>query len=255
MDPATIAAVASIGGAAIDFFSGERSARKARKHTKRVATDEAYGSVMGRVEAAKAAGLHPLAALGTPSSSGSSIGGGMSDFRSAATDAVNSYSQQRQWRAEKEFQEAQARDARSQAHNAELRESARLNAELAMNKKQMDFIDEQIRASREESLRRTLQATKPLNVPIRTVAKPPAQAKIPDQYVPVRTRFGEIQYIPNPDLYDLELPSLVGAGTLVKPEIVPAGNFLKRWLDQIDYENRVHRNPKNPYNLPAPIPE
>lgn len=150
---AWLAAAAPIVGAAVDWLSGERSARKQRKHTKGVATDEAFGSVMGRVEAAKAAGLHPAAALGTPSSSGAAPGGGLSDFTSAATNAVNSYSQQRQWREEKEFQKAQAQDARSAQNRAEMRENARLNAELSRINKENQWIDEQIARSREQRVR------------------------------------------------------------------------------------------------------
>lgn len=150
---AWLAAAAPIVGAAIDWLSGERAANKQRKHTRSVATNEAYGSVAGRVEAAKAAGLHPAAALGVPSSSGSSMGGGMTDFRSAATDAVTSYSQQRQWKQEQEFQKAQAQDIRNMQKNQEMRDNAKLNADLAMTNKQMQFIDEQILASREQRIR------------------------------------------------------------------------------------------------------
>lgn len=253
---AWLAAAAPIIGAAVDVLSGERSARKTRKHTRGVATDEAFGSVAGRVEAAKAAGLHPLAALGTPSSSGMSVGGGMTDFRAAMTDAANSYSQQRQWKAEREFQEASARDARSAAHNAELRESARLRTEQAMAAKQMQFIDEQIRASQEESIRRNLNATKAVPVP-RVVARS-TEKPIPDMYVPVRDRQGKIQYVPNPDIYDLETSALVGSGTLVLPEIKNSGWWQKlkekkaQW-DQQGRELRALDPRQNPYRLPTPI--
>lgn len=188
---------------------------------------EAYQSVLGRVEAAKAAGLHPLAALGTPSSAGTPMQ--MTDFSSVGDqiqNAVGSYTQQRQWKQEREFQEAQVRDQRTQQMNNQMREDARLNADLAMTQKQMSWIDEQIRASQEESLRRSMAATPAL----RTAVTRPAGSAIPSQYVPVRTRTGEVIHIPNPDLYDLELPSTVGAGTLAVPELSEGGvlNSLKK---------------------------
>lgn len=251
------AAAAPILGAAVDWISGERAARKARKNTKQVATDEAYGSVAGRVEAAKAMGLHPLAALGTPSSSGANVGGALTDFASVGQEFGRSVTQQRQWKAEQDFQRAQQSDARALANRQETREQARLNADLArsaaeieQSRKQGDWIDEQIRASREESLRRNLSSTKPLVVP--------PKKDIPTQYIDVRDRFGNIVSIPNPDIYDLELPSIIGAGTLVLPEtssnpiidkIRGKWNDYKRQRREIDA-----RNPRlNPYGLPTPI--
>lgn len=255
MDPATIAAVAAVGGAVVDWFSGERAARKARKHTKQVATDEAYGSVMGRVEAAKAAGLHPLATLGVPTSSGMNSGGALTDFRSVGSEIGNAYSQQRQWRAEREFNEMQMKTQKNEAAQRQLMDQARLNADLAMNAKQMSFIDEQIRASREESIRRNLSATKPTAL---SVSPTKAAKAIPEMYVPVRDRNGVTRFIPNPDIYDLELPDVIGAGTLVLPE---AQN--SRWLDTVkqkwqDYQRQRREvdamNPRlNPYRLPVPI--
>lgn len=258
MDPATIAAVASIGGAAIDFFSGERSARKARKHTKKVATDEAYGSVMGRVEAAKAAGLHPLAALGVPSSSGANVGAGMTDFSSVAQNVTNNYTQQRQWRAEQEMARAQITDSRNAAQRAEARENARTNAELSHVQAQNDWIQEQIRASREESLRRNLQATK--GVPIPATAKA-ASAAMPHQWIKVVDRFGKVIEIPNPDLYDLETGAILGAGTLGYPEVRESStsgfiNTVKDKYQRFRQQRREldARNPRlNPYGLPTPI--
>lgn len=150
---AWLAAAAPIIGAAVDWISGDRAASKQRKHTRGVAHDEAYGSVAGRVEAAKASGLHPLAALGTPSSSGANMGGGLSDFTSAASQAVNNYTQQRQWKAEREMQQAQIADNRNLQQRAEMREQARLNLEAARQNKEMEFLDEQIKASQEQRLR------------------------------------------------------------------------------------------------------
>ena len=53
--------------------------------------------------------------------------------------------------------------------------------------------------------------------------------KVKDQYVPVRDRFGKVQYIPNPDIYDLELPDAVGAGTLLLPEAPSLEQRVKKW--------------------------
>lgn len=219
--------------------------------------DEARQSVLGRVEGAKAAGLHPLAALGTPSSAGTPMQ--MTDFSAVGDQvgaAVNSYTQQRQWKQERAFQEAAQRDARSQQANQELREQARLNADLAMTNKQMSWIDEQIRASQEESLRRSMAATPGLSVA--PGPRSPAKSVIPDQYVPVRDRFGNIQFVPNPDFYDLELPSSIGAATLAKPEIQESG-FWKTLKDKYYQFDRQRRQldaldpRKNPYGLPPSI--
>lgn len=259
MDPATIGAIAAVGGAAIDFFSGDRAARKARKHTKKVATDEAYGSVMGRVEAAKAAGLHPSVALGTPTSSGANVGGGMTDFSSLAQNVANSYTQQRQWRAEQDMARAQQQDSRNAAQRAEARENARTNAELSHVQAQNDWISEQIRSSREESIRRNFQATK--GVPIPVTAKASSSAAMPRQWIKVVDRFGKVIEIPNPDLYDLETGAILGAGTLGYPEVRESStsgfiNTVKQKYQQFRQQRREldARNPRlNPYGLPTPI--
>lgn len=209
---------------------------------------EAYQSVLGRVEGAKAAGLHPLAALGTPTSSGTPMQ--MTDFTAVGDQvgaAINSYTQQRQWRAEREFQEAQERSLRSQRINEEMRQQARLNIDAALAKKQGDLIDEQIRASQEESLRRSLAASKPLSVQPRR----DASGKIPNQYVPVRDRFGNVQFVPNPDFYDLDLPESVGAATLAIPEVQQNSFFQKidRWMNNesvLDKARRAYHQWKYP---------
>lgn len=238
---------------AVTAWWGNRQAKKARVTPQ----SEAAQSVLGRVEGAKAAGLHPLAALGTPSSAGTSMQ--MNDFSSlgdSVQGAVNSYTQQRQWKQELAYQRAQEANSRSQQMNQDMREQARLNADLAMTNKQMSWIDEQIRASQEESLRRSMAATPGLRVPVR--AKPSRSNTIPDQYVPVKDRFGNVQYVPNPDFYDLELPSSIGAATLAKPEIQQSGFWqtLKNKYYDFDRQRRAidAANPRlNPYGLPPSI--
>lgn len=211
--------------------------------------EEAQQSVLGRVEGAKAAGLHPLAALGTPTSSGTPMQ--LTDFSAVgdqAQNAIQSYTQQRQWKQEREYQEAQLRSQRSQQANEEMRQNARLNVDIAMANKQMNFIDEQIRASQEESLRRSLAATKALQVP---PARSATRSKIPDQYVPVRDRYGNVQFVPNPDFYDLDLPESVGAATLAIPEVQQNSSYqkLERWMNNeslLDKARRAYHQWKHP---------
>lgn len=208
--------------------------------------EEAQQSVLGRVEGAKAAGLHPLAALGTPSSAGTPMQ--LTDFSSVGDqvqNAVNSRTQQRQWEAERQMQEAQQRSYRSQQINEEMRQQARLNIDAALANKQMSFIDEQIRSSQEESLRRSLSATPPLRVPVSP------RPGVPDQYVPVRDRFGNIQYVPNPDFYDLDLPESVGAATLAIPEVQQNSSYrrLEKWMNNeslLDKAKRAYHQWKYP---------
>lgn len=76
MEPATIAALGAVGGAAIDFLSGQRAADKNYEAQK----EFAQMGLRWKVDDAKAAGLHPLAALGAsttsfaPSYVGGSVG-------------------------------------------------------------------------------------------------------------------------------------------------------------------------------------
>lgn len=140
-------AVSAAAGWIADNWQRNTAGGKAQHNAQR----EAYGSVMGKVEAAKAAGLHPLAALGT-NTGGPGAGNFASDF-AGISDSAAQYTQQRQWKQEQQMAQAQASDSRSAAARAEAREDARLNADLSHTQKQNDWIDEQIRASAEQRLR------------------------------------------------------------------------------------------------------
>lgn len=147
-------AVSAAVGWVADNWQRNTAGGKAQHNAQR----EAYGSIMGKVEAAKAAGIHPSVALGSMTG-GPGPGNFTSDF-SGIDRSAQMYSNQRQYDAEKDFQKAQASDARNAANRAELREAARTNADLARTKKEMDWLDEQIRASEESRLRENLRYQK-----------------------------------------------------------------------------------------------
>ena len=212
-------------GSGIDYLLGQRSAKKAAARAGKVAYDENMQGVLGRVEAAKAAGLHPLAVLG--GSFGGSGGGAAvgSDFTGAFESMGRDRLAREQFREESKQRQAD-RDARA----AEVRGQAELNtANINRLNNESAWLQEQIRSSQAEDARRAAASNIPLVVPsARSGASGP---KVPEMYVPVRDRFGKIQYIPNPDIYDLELPSLVGAGTLVQPEVQTGGS---RMLEDVE---------------------
>lgn len=153
------AIAAPIIGAAIDNITGRRAARKAPNLAGHTAYQENYKGFLGRLEAAKAAGIHPALALG------SNVGGSGapqmvgSDFRGALADAAATATRQREWKQETEMRKAAERNQRN-IERQRLAQEARLNeAQIKHIEKQSSWIDEQIAASAEQRLRESQRRT------------------------------------------------------------------------------------------------
>lgn len=211
---------------------------------------EAKAGILGRVEGAKAAGLHPLVAMG------SNVGGATlpvgNSFNSSAGDGfIQSAIQKRELEARREeldYQRAAEKDARKAAAEAQALNNAEtvertnlLKVQQAAEAKRMVDSDRDFQAYQAAQIRQAAAHQVPLRVPNRgTTVKP--------MYVPVRDRHGRIQHIPNPDIYDLELPETVGAGTLVLPEIGPNADKspavmdrISNWWEQLKAADRRQR--------------
>lgn len=143
------AVAAPIIGAAIDAISGRSQQNRAPRLAGRTAYNENYQGMLGRLEAARASGIHPALALGA--SIGSSGAPSMvgSDFTSAFMNGANEFTRQREWKQEQEFRRAQeAEKSKREAAEQRLEE-----AQISHIQKQNEFIDEQIRASQEQRVR------------------------------------------------------------------------------------------------------
>lgn len=195
---------------------------------------EAAAGIIGRVEGAKAAGIHPLVAMGSNVGSASVPVG--NSFNSAADFSAGLYQRQMQDRElklrkeENEYNRSlqQKAEADRQAKDAlDMEESrARINlikAQEASEMKKIADSDRDFMAAQQALARQASTRANPLRVPATRATQ------VKDQYVPVRDRFGKVQYIPNPDIYDLELPSAVGAGTLLLPEAPSLEQRVKKW--------------------------
>lgn len=227
---------------------------------------EAREGILGRVEGAKAAGLHPLVAMG------SNVGGasvpvgssfnGAGEFANAIAQANIANREMKMRKEELEYnrsmekQNAEARKAQDALNAAETAARIRLiTAQEESERKRMADSDRDFLAAQEAMKRQAATRANPVVVSIPSASRAAAaRSQIPNQYVPVRDRFGNVQYIPNPDLYDLELPDAVGAGTLVKPEIAPARQSLGEWWEETKARERARRRgiKLNP-NLPVPL--
>lgn len=114
--------------------------------------------------------------------------------------------------------------------------------QIAAQQKQMSDSDRDFAAAQAQLARTQSAHTRPLQQP--NALKP--------QYIQVLDRFGKRVTIPNPDLYDLELPESVGAATLVLPErSSPWWQNLTKpgpaWQRMMDYFRG------NPQGLPQPV--
>jgi len=150
------AVAAPIIGAAIDWLSGSQQQRRAPGLAGQTAYNENYKGLLGRLEAAKVAGIHPALALGSSISGSGSPGLVGSDFRAAFSDASNEVSRQREWKQEQDMRKAQ--EAEQKRRNAS--EEQVNQAQIDHLKKQNDFIDEQIKASQEQRIREAQRAAK-----------------------------------------------------------------------------------------------
>lgn len=222
---------------------------------------EAAAGIIGRVEGAKAAGIHPLVAMG------SNVGGATlpigNSFNSAG-DFANAQAQMsvadrdaKMRKEELEYnrqQEAKAAANRKAAEELNQQETAArirlIQAQEEAERKRMADSDRDFAAAQAAHAQQIAARSNPLRVPAKKVSTP----SIPNQYVPVRDRHGKVHYIPNPDLYDLELPESVGAGTLLLPEVKPAQRSTEQWWEEVKAKERARRKgiKLNP-NLPVPI--
>lgn len=150
------AVAAPIIGAAIDWLSGASQQRAAPGIAGRTAYNENYKGLLGRLEAAKVAGIHPALALGSSISGSGSPGLVGSDFRAAFSDASNEVSRQREWKQEQALRKAQ--EAEQNRRNAS--EEAVNRAQIDHLTKQNEFIDEQIKASQEQRIREAQRQSK-----------------------------------------------------------------------------------------------
>lgn len=143
-------------GQGIDTLLGQRNMNTSPRRAGETAYKENQQGVLGRVEAAKSLGLHPLSVLGG-SFGGSGAGiPASSNFGDFAARGIEEHSRNRQWKAENEMRRATEKRMSTEAINAQ-----RLNqAQIKHIEKQSSWIDEQIAASQEQRLRETLRNQK-----------------------------------------------------------------------------------------------
>jgi len=149
-------ALAAIAGQLIDSWSNNRARNKSPALAGKTAYRENYQGLLGRLEAAKIAGIHPALALGGNISGSGAPGMVGSDFRSAFSDAANEISRRREWQAEQDMRKSQEQQQRERNASEQ-----RLNdAQIKHIEKQSQFIDEQIAASQEQRIREAQRQTK-----------------------------------------------------------------------------------------------
>lgn len=143
-------------GQGIDTLLGQRNQNTSPRRAGETAYHENQQGVIGRVEAAKSLGLHPLSVLGG-SFGGSGAGiPATSNFGDFAARGIEEHSRNRQWKAENAMRTATEKRLGIEAANAQ-----RLNqAQIKHIEKQSSWIDEQIAASQEQRLRETLRNQK-----------------------------------------------------------------------------------------------
>lgn len=145
-----------IVGSVLDYAGNRDNASRAPRLAGRTAYQENYQGLAGRLEAAKAHGIHPTVALGGNISSSGAPGMVGSDFRGAFTDMANEYQRKREWAQEHDMRKAQ--EAEQNRRNKS--EQTLNDAQIQHIQKQNEFIDEQIRASQEQRLRDAARLTK-----------------------------------------------------------------------------------------------
>lgn len=260
MDPATISAIATIGGSVFDFLSGRKQRRESPALAGKTAYQENYQGLLGRVEAGKALGLHPLAALGGSISSSGAPQIVGSDFRGAFSDIAQQAIQRREMQMRKEeyeFNKSQSMKAAEAADQQRAMQYSKDMQEIELNAKRGMLIDKEIQNyDRQYDLsQRELLLRQSMHTPgiVQTRKK---GDDVPNMYVPVRDRYGRITHIPNPAIYDLELPDSVGAGTLLIPEVNSGSNLnwrgrLKNWFEAVKAAERERQAKERgwPHNI------
>lgn len=222
---------------------------------------EAAQGIIGRVEGAKAAGIHPLVAMGSNVGSATlpAVGNSFNsaaDFANAQAQSSANAREMQMRREELEFnrqQEAKAAADRATNESLSRQETAAriklIEAQEASERKRMADSDRDFLAAQAAHTRQIAARSNPLRVPAQ-----PVRSTVPNMYVPVRDRYGKVTYIPNPDIYDLELPESVGAGTLLLPEVKPTRSRMDVWWEELKARDRAKRRgiKLNP-NLPVPL--
>lgn len=143
----------AVAGKGIDYLLGRKQRRESPDLAGKTAHAENMQGVLGRVEAAKTAGLHPLSVLG-----GSFGGSGApmvvgSDFAGAFENYQNNKTRDREFNVD--MQQRRAEESRRIQADADQR--ALNQAQIERLNKEGNWLDEQIRASQEESVRRQTQ--------------------------------------------------------------------------------------------------
>lgn len=228
--------------------TGRSLRRQMQKEQVEQTRKEAGAGIIGRVEGAKAAGIHPLVALGSNVGGAAPIGAIGPAFNSSGYDFGQEEEMQKRElasrREELEYRKQQdatqnslQKQAAQNALEAQRLDNELRKAQIAAQLKSMSDSDRDFNAAQQQLARQQLLHTKAPGSPI------------PTQYTPVRDRFGKIQWIPNPQIYDLELPESVGAGTLVIPEAASPW-----WQDTVEgVKSYFRKSRKNPQGLPEPV--
>lgn len=220
----------------IDSLFGRRDRNTADRKAGKVAYAENMQGVLGRVEAAKQAGLHPLSVLGGSFGGSGAPAAVGTDFAGAFESSQNIKAQREATRQFEESLQQRRNEASLRQREADQQEMLN-NAQIGRLQKESDWLDEQIRASQEESARR---ATMSSGAPT-PVTKGP---NIPDMWVPIRDRHGAVHYVPNPDFFDMELNGALSGGFLLKPEVTGPG-AQKNFGPAIQNANTFWRNVQN----------
>lgn len=228
-----------------------RSLRRQMSHEQVEQTrKEASAGIIGRVEGAKAAGLHPLVAMG------SNVGGATLPTGSSFTAVdpgfgqIMMHNREMKMRDEElEYQKSLETTRAKQAQEAAALQNKAAEAEIELRKAQtarelkaISDSDRDFAASQAQLMRQQ---------PTNGIVVPPRKSP-PNQYVPLVDRYGQIIHVPNPDFYDLDLPESVGAATLATPELRSGqpGNWTDRAVQW--WENLKRRSRSGEFKRPPP---
>lgn len=239
--------------AALSWYGNRKSARDAAGAQVGQTQKEAMAGIIGRVEGAKAAGLHPLAALGsTVGGAVMPVGNSFNAIADGIGEAAMAYRDMKVRSEEREYN--RARDAADDKRQAEMDALTRTQAaqQVEANALRNELTKAQIEAQRKamSDSDRDFAASQAQLARMQGQTSVPLRRPIPPQYVPVRDRFGKIQHVPNPDFYDLELPESVGAATLAIPEAQNSTWLQDAWESVKSY---FRKSKANPQGLPDPV--
>jgi len=214
MDPVTLSAIATIGGSILDGLFGNKQRKDSPKLAGKTAFLENQQGLLGRVDAAKSLGLHPLAALGANiSGSGAPMPVG-TDFAGAFESVGNAYLQRKQL-----DQQKRAQDAESEIRKAEeTRRAAETAADVGLKGAQQRYYDTM--TSDIERQARNSEA---------------ALIRSQSQVSPLNTEFGDMQealgklikYLPNEVVRSNSKGETYGAHPSLERSKTPAGDVVQ----------------------------